>query len=118
MHRSVLSSQFSVLRKGLRRLLLSRRSGPLLRTENRELRTRFWSPGHGNRCCHQIGNRQRQQKLPAERHQLVVAEARQRPAHPDIKKEETENLRPKPEQRQQRPQQRRSKQRPVPSPEK
>src|SRR5580700_7271946 len=61
-----------------------------------------FSPGHCNRSCHQIRNRQGQQKFPAKRHQLVVTEARQRPPHPDVKKEKTENLRPKPEQRQQR----------------
>src|SRR5271166_707632 len=82
------------------------------------LDTRYWQlflPGDRNRRRHQIHDRQRQQKLPAERHQLIVTEARQRPAHPDVKKEKTENLGAKPEQRQQRSQQRWPKQRPMPS---
>ena len=60
-------------------------------------------PGHGDRRANQIRQRQRQQKLPAERHQLVVAEARQRPAHPDIEKKKTENLGREPEHRQHAP---------------
>src|SRR5580698_4920102 len=90
-------------------------------SSDQQLDTRYWQlflPRHCNRRCHQIRNRERQQKLPAKRHQLIVAEARQRPTHPDIKKDKAENLGPKPEQRQQRLQQRRPKQRPMPSAEK
>ena len=35
-----------------------------------------------------VGHRQGQQNLPAECHQLVIAEARQRAAHPDVQKHE------------------------------
>src|ERR1700724_1943161 len=42
-----------------------------------------------------------QQKLPAEAHQLVIAEARRCAAHPDVQKDEEEGLHYKPEERQQ-----------------
>src|ERR1035438_10806469 len=45
-----------------------------------------------------VQNRQRHQPAPAEVHELVIAEARQRPAHPHIQKEESKNLEHKPEE--------------------
>src|ERR1700753_3736942 len=41
-------------------------------------------------------------KLPAEVHELVIAEARKRTAHPDIEEKKRENLNHKPEDRQKR----------------
>src|SRR6202007_1718091 len=41
-------------------------------------------------------------KLPAEVHQLVIAEARKRAAHPDIEQKEGENLYDKPDDRENR----------------
>ena len=41
----------------------------------------------------------RQEKLPAEAHELVVTEAGQRAAHPDIEQEESENFGDEPEDR-------------------
>src|SRR5437879_451929 len=116
---SVPSSQFSVNPSSEGHFLSRRFHTP--QTENCEPRTENLSsflPGHGNRRRHQIRDREGQQRRPAESHQLVVTEARQRPAHPNIKKKKAENLRAKPEQRQQRLQQRRRKQRPGPSPKK
>ncbi len=75
-------------------------------------------PRHCYRRANQIHQRERQQKFPAKRHQLVVAEARQRPAHPYIQKEKRKNLRREPEHREQRLQNRRPKDRPMPSAEK
>ena len=40
-----------------------------------------------------VGQRQRQHPLPAQRHQLVVAEPRQRPADPDEEEQEEGDLR-------------------------
>src|SRR5262245_23779859 len=42
---------------------------------------------HDERRDQQVQRRRRQQPLPAELHQLVIAVARQRPPHPDIEKE-------------------------------
>src|SRR5882757_110378 len=56
--------------------------------------------GHHERGYDQIRNRCREQKLPAKRHQLVIAEAGKRPANPDIEKHEEENLQAKPHDRQ------------------
>jgi len=74
-----------------------------LRTENQELRTsfchQFLSPGYCDRSGDEIHQRQRQQELPAKCHQLVVTEARQRAAHPDIQKEKYKNLRHEPDDR-------------------
>src|SRR4029077_15721517 len=78
-----ISSQFSVLSKSASRL-----------------RT-FLSPRHRNCCSNQVYQRKRQQEFPAERHQLVVAEARQRATHPDIDKKEYKNLGSEPKHRQQ-----------------
>src|ERR1700722_20049166 len=63
---------------------------------------RFRLPGYCDRSGNQIHQRQRQQEFPAERHQLVVTEAWQRAAHPDIEKEKYNNLRGEPEHRQHR----------------
>src|SRR5207302_9320256 len=57
--------QFSVP-SSQKKLLVSRRS--CAATENLS----FFLPGHGNRRRQQIRDRQGQQKLPAEGHQLVV----------------------------------------------
>src|SRR5581483_6792883 len=48
----------------------------------------------------QISDCQGQQHLPAETHELVVAEARQRAANPDIQKQKAEYAQQKPERRQ------------------
>src|SRR5262249_17024124 len=45
----------------------------------------------------QVDHRERQQNLPAERHQLVVAVARQRPPHPDVKEQNRRDLDQKPD---------------------
>src|SRR4051812_15169051 len=45
----------------------------------------------------QVDHRGRQQPLPAELHQLVVAVARQRPAHPEIEEEQERDLRQEPD---------------------
>src|SRR5579864_647307 len=82
------------------------------RTETRDA---LFSPCHCNCSGNQIGQRQWQQKLPAKRHQLVVTEARQRAAHPDVNKEKDKNLGHKPEHRQQSLHIPRPKQRAVPS---
>ena len=39
-----------------------------------------------------LAMRNRKQQLPAETHELVIAEARKRPAHPDVNKQEDKNL--------------------------
>src|SRR5258708_40286643 len=44
-----------------------------------------------------VENGDGQKKLPAEAHQLVIAEARKRAAHPDIEQEEEQNLDDEPE---------------------
>src|ERR1017187_895008 len=44
-----------------------------------------------------VGDGERQQKLPAEAHQLVIAEARHRRPHPDVEKQETKYLGHEPE---------------------
>ena len=49
------------------------------------------SQNHNSRN-HNIDDRQRNQNLPAQIHQLIVAETRQRPAHPHEKENEKENL--------------------------
>ena len=46
-----------------------------------------------------VGHGKRQQKLPAEAHELVVTEAGQRAAHPDVEQKEAQNLDDKPEDR-------------------
>src|SRR5687767_4514000 len=57
----------------------------------------------------QVHHRERQQELPAELHQLVIAVARQRPAHPDIEEQQRANLRQEPD-----PAQRHRQERPMP----
>src|SRR6266550_3651308 len=59
-------------------------------------------PSHNEAGDHNIGQRQREQKLPAERHQLVIAETRQRTADPDVNKDESDNFQNKPEYRRER----------------
>src|SRR6478736_3180349 len=51
--------------------------------------------------AHYVENGQRHQPAPSEVHKLVIAEARQRAAHPHVEKQETENLQDKPEDGQQ-----------------
>src|SRR5579872_3263810 len=89
-----------------------------LRTENSELRASFSLPCYGDRSGDQIHQRQRQQELPAKRHQLVIAEARQRAAHPDVQKEKCNNLGGEPEHGQKCLQNWRAEDRPMPSAEK
>src|SRR5215472_2586553 len=110
-------------------LMKFRAQYPLLRTPN-SVKCRFslalsrcvlsdnwvpFSPRHRDRGGDQVGQRERQQKLPSEGHELVVAEAWQRAAHPDIKKEEDENLGDEPEHRQDGLQNPGAEQRPVPA---
>jgi len=45
---------------------------------------------------HHVGDGYRQQEFPAEVHQLVIAEARECAAHPDVEKQHREDLRKKP----------------------
>ena len=47
---------------------------------------------HQRRRHDEIDHRGREQELPPERHQLVVAVARQRPAHPDVGEENRADL--------------------------
>src|ERR1700675_2426069 len=84
----VLSSQFSVLRK-------TQVINWELRTENRELLLSF--PCHNQRRNHNVRNRQGQQELPPERHELVISKAGQGPTHPDVQKHKKENLQAEPE---------------------
>src|SRR5580700_4188416 len=49
-----------------------------------------------------VGDGDGDEKLPAEAHELVVAEARKRAAHPDIEKEEAEDFGDEPEDREDR----------------
>src|SRR2546427_11216689 len=44
-----------------------------------------------------VPDRNRQQQFPADGHELVVAEARQRAPHPDVHKQKNKNLGEKPE---------------------
>src|SRR5437899_2534331 len=53
--------------------------------------------GHNN-----VGQGKREQKLPAERHQLVITEARQRAADPNVNKDESDNFQNEPKDRHQR----------------
>ena len=46
---------------------------------------------------HQVRERHRQQEFPAEGHQLVVAEARQRGARPDVEEHDEADFQQKPE---------------------
>ena len=49
-----------------------------------------------------VGHRQRQQKFPAETHQLVVTETRQRTTHPYIEQKKRKDFDDEPEDRKQR----------------
>src|SRR5438270_244376 len=73
--------------------------------------------GHDKTRDDNIGNGQRQQEFPAKGHQLVVTEARQSSANPDVNEHENENLGREPEYRQQALQQWRTKQGTMPSAE-
>src|SRR5208337_1818606 len=59
-----------------------------------------------------IRDGQRQEKLPAEGHELVIAETRQRAADPDVNKDENENPQRNPQDWQKRLQNRRAENRP------
>src|SRR5271163_1069167 len=87
---------------------------PPLRTENRELKTTSL-PRYRDRRRYNVCQRQRQQKFPPKRHQLIVAEARQRAAHPYIKEEKGDHFGREPEHRQQRRQNPAAVNRPMPS---
>src|SRR6185312_9004561 len=63
---------------------------------------RLSPPGHDEAGYYDVGDGQRQQELPPKCHELVITEARQRAANPDIEKHEEENLHRKPEHRHQR----------------
>src|SRR5258708_5821232 len=60
------------------------------------------SPGHDETGDNDVGDRQRQQELPAEGHELVIAETGQRAADPYIQKDKKEDLGRKIKYRQQR----------------
>src|SRR5690349_4013978 len=71
---------------------------------NAKIRNRMTSM-LGKPCDEEAGHQQvqhgdREKALPGEAHQLVVAEARQRAAHPDEREQNKSDLRQKPEQRQ------------------
>src|SRR2546423_12186953 len=57
--------------------------------------------GHQQARDKKIDQRNREQKHPGEAHELVVAEARQRPANPDKDKEQREYLAAEPKERNQ-----------------
>src|SRR5690606_13829031 len=57
-------------------------------------------PGHHQPGNQGVGKSDFQQELPAESHQLVIAEARQRAANPDVKKQKREYPEKQPEDRQ------------------
>src|SRR6266852_8236550 len=66
--------------------------------ENNQRRIHLRAPPKNRRSSeHDIGERDRQKQLPAEGHELVIAEARERAAHPDVNEEEDENLGEQPE---------------------
>src|SRR5229473_5591925 len=54
-------------------------------------------PKEGRSGEHHVGERGRQEQLPAEGHELVIAEARKRAAHPDVDEEEDEDFGEQPE---------------------
>src|SRR5664280_1498043 len=70
-------------------------------------RASLTSERYHQRRDHDVGQRKRQQELPAERHQLVIAEARQRTAHPDVNEKEGHHARHEVQHWQQRLQNRR-----------
>src|ERR1019366_8164022 len=70
----------------------------------RELLQRYNQAGNQNVC-----DRQRQQELPTERHQLVIAEAGQRAPNPNVNKDERQHLHHEPHNGQERLQNCRSK---------
>src|SRR5581483_4990861 len=70
---------------------------------------------HHQRRNYQVRDGERQQHLPSKCHQLVVAKARQSPAHPDIQKDKKEHAQREPEHRQDVLQSRRSEHRSMPA---
>src|SRR5713101_1729616 len=54
-------------------------------------------PNDGQTCQHHVQYRQREQQLPADSHQLVVAEAGKRAAHPHVEEQENGYLDQEPE---------------------
>src|SRR5580658_8900443 len=73
---------------------------------------------HNQRRVHNVGDCQGQQDLPPKRHELVIAKARQSPAHPDVQEHKKENFQTEPDYRHHCLQNRRTKNRPMPSPKK
>jgi len=55
------------------------------------------SPENHRACENDVSDRNGKQELPAEAHELVVTEARQSAAHPDVNEQEGENLGKEPE---------------------
>ena len=53
--------------------------------------------GKPKACSHYVEDRERHQNSPSEVHQLVIAEARQSSTHPNVKKQEAEDLEHEPE---------------------
>src|SRR5215471_3211318 len=76
---------------------LRRASAPAVRSTDYWPLTTAFSPHHRNCRRNQIYQCEWQEKLPPEGHKLVVTEARQRSAHPDIEKQERENFCAEPE---------------------
>src|SRR5262245_27154705 len=80
----------------------SRLMAPATQIRPKTMNSIWWtiglcSPGHDETGDNDVGNGQRQQKLPAEGHQLVIAEARQCATDPYIQKDEEENFEREPE---------------------
>src|SRR5262249_6346725 len=79
----------------------SRLMAPTTQIMPKKMNSTWWiigscPPGHDETRDNDVGNSQRKQKFPAEGHQLVVTEARQRAANPNVEKDEEENLYGKP----------------------
>ncbi len=56
--------------------------------------------GKPEACSHNVEDGERKQIAPSEVHQLVIAEARQRAAHPDVETEKQKDFCDEPEERQ------------------
>src|SRR5437763_259596 len=107
---SVVRSPFSVLRDTTWFSIPTENWEP--RTENLVSRTQC-----DNQCRYnQVRNGQRKQKLPAKRHQLVISKPWQCAADPNIEEQKSKNLKHEPEHRQDGLQNRRPKQRAIPTP--
>src|SRR3954463_5311373 len=60
-------------------------------------RLRGRAPGDDGTGHDDVGDGRRKQELPSEGHQLVITEARQRAAHPDVEKDKETDLQDEPE---------------------